>query len=147
MRSNHHNNPWTPEALAKLYELRGQNLSYRDIGKRLNHTAGSYQSRMHKLRKARGESREVPSRRWSFGVSDADDTTPLRDIIRDVIPAKATNPNAPMARGITLARAQTAAETADLRDRIERYGIGVALCGDPPPGRSALDQTRAGTVP
>jgi hypothetical protein len=35
---------------------------------------------------------------------------------------------------------------AELRSRIEVLGITAGLLGDPPPGRSALDERRAGIV-
>ena len=145
---------WTSKELARLEECY-QTVKRQQRGKVRwaliivhfpNRSSEICQQQMHKIREARGEVKQMPPRKSKKAAPLPKPAVepPLRAVVKDILPTRATSPHAPMSRGISVYRAMARAEASDVADRAARYGMGVALCGDPMPGRSALDKKRMG---
>ena len=118
---------WTLQADNFLMAMRDAGEQREVIARKLNRTIESIDARCRKLRIARGIPLGKPSRKKA-------------SVPQPIIQQAPPSPKPSRAVRNSMLEAD-----AELLARIELVGITAGLCGDPLPGRSALDKRNAGT--
>lgn len=126
-------NKWTQPQCDLLESLVEAKVGFNIISERVGHPILSCRSKASELRAKR---REAEAEKFRKALKPAP-AMPRRPIVAQAAPSVAP------ARATSTARLVMDAE---LRARIEVMGVTGGLFGDPLPGRSALDQMRAGLV-
>lgn len=129
-------NPWTDQQKSLLWQLREvEGLPWLVVAKRVGHPKGSCQTCLSAMR------RERVSAVTRSGPDRTSVERPRKLFLRAPENLVMLPPLPPSAR--TMRTAILVAD-AELRARCEVLGLTGGLLGDPLPGRSALDQMRAG---
>lgn len=111
---------WTAAEIALLSELRGRGVPYRQIAAEVGHSENCCTVMLHYQRQGRTRTPKGGRRAVMNRVSSAVQ-----------LGSRAPSPEA-LAQRVALAAA------------LQQRGITAVCMGDPPPGRSALDQRRGG---
>lgn len=121
---------WTDAMLARLFEMRDvQKMTWEEIGAAFDISApGAYQRHNYHSTK-----RRIAEQRTRI-LAERAEVAPI---------AAPPSVAACLAEPVKRPRYFHDAD-ADLRGRIARQGLTAGFLGDPPPGRSALDQREAG---
>lgn len=123
---------WTDEQIALMIKLRDvEGLPWNEIGERFGFTAAKCCIKYHNVKSAD----RIAARRKEMRVAAGPPAA---------IPARGAELrflNEPVARPRYFSDADQF-----IRARIERQGLTAGFLGDPPPGRSALDEKRAGVT-
>lgn len=144
-------NRWTAEVLARMAQLRAENVAWKEIAREIGHPTRSCMTIMSKekrrhLREARNVERHK-LRAAADLASEIDHRSIFLPKVKQQMRYAAAHPIAKPADLTDYARSSfsTALLVADaeLRARIEILGVTGGLFGDPLPGRSALDEKRA----
>ncbi len=132
-------NRWTPDQIEKLCEIidehaaAGRRIRWKEEAPRLGHPISACQQMANKLRHDR---RELKRRAELRAMREKVDRIV---IVPDALPRTPKVQNPEFTRATSTYRYTVDAE---LRARIESQGVTAGLLGDPPAGRSALDQKR-----
>jgi hypothetical protein len=150
--------PWTPEQLALLEGLRADGIAWDEIARQCGHTAASCCTTLSMLKRRRKagaaiaceqEKRVINRRPWSD--ADVKSLIRMRDVEKRVFAeidialnraegASAGKWNTLRVPGVTVPVAET--KQAPPPVKLYHKTLTAELCGDPLPGRSALDQKR-----
>jgi hypothetical protein len=150
--------PWTAAERASLTELRAQKLGWDVIAERCGHSSNSCQS-MHS-RTITGRRRESKSSRRGWSAVDLAEMIRLHEEESEpwaAIDKRLKRPDnasktkyyalrrapAPPKPGSDAGAAEAAMRELAVRQSLMPASLTAFLCGDPLPGRSALDEKRA----
>jgi hypothetical protein len=147
--------PWTPEQIALLESLRGQGVDWEDIGRQCGHTGASCCTTLsalkRKRREASGEKQPRGVNRRPYTDTDVKILIQMRNVEKRSFPEIDVALNRPegsaCAKYHTLRLPGVAVPAIEPKQAAPQVNLShktltAELCGDPLPGRSALDRKR-----